>query len=119
MFHRPLLDVPDPFPSFCSTPTPTTPTSLPMTGSGDPPALLRTEDYSLTAIAECAEVARLAWGGGRYKAARGAMREQGRSNTRVASLPHVKLAPMTAPGPTGERHAIVSFAGAAQRRRLF
>ena len=32
MFHRPLLDVPDPFPSFCSTPPPTTPTSLLMTG---------------------------------------------------------------------------------------
>ena len=32
MFHRPLLDVPDPFPSFCSTPPPSTPNSLPMTG---------------------------------------------------------------------------------------
>ena len=32
MFHRPLLDVPDPFPSFCSTPPPSTPNSLLMTG---------------------------------------------------------------------------------------
>ena len=32
MFHRPLLDVPDPFPSFCSTPPPSTSTALPMTG---------------------------------------------------------------------------------------
>ena len=59
----------------------------------------------------------------RYKAARGAMREQGRSKTGIASLPHVKLAPMSAPGPTSERQehldAIVSFAGAGQRRRLF
>ena len=31
MFHRPLLDVPDPIPSFCSTTPPTTQTSLPMT----------------------------------------------------------------------------------------
>ena len=32
MFHRPLLDVPDPFPSFCSTPPPTAQTSMPTTG---------------------------------------------------------------------------------------
>ena len=33
MFHRPLLDVPDPFPFvFCSTPPPSTPTALPLTG---------------------------------------------------------------------------------------
>ena len=52
-----------------------------------------------------------------------AMREQGRSKTGIPSLPHVKLAPMSAPGPTGERQehldAIVSFAGAGRRRRLF
>ena len=29
MFHRPLLDVPDPFPSFCSTPLPSASTALP------------------------------------------------------------------------------------------
>ena len=32
MFHRPLLDVLDPSPSFRSTPPPFTPTALPMTG---------------------------------------------------------------------------------------
>ena len=51
------------------------------------------------------------------------MREQSRSKTGIASLPHVKLSPLSAPGPTGERQehldAIVSFAGAGQRRRLF
>ena len=51
------------------------------------------------------------------------MREQGRNKTGIAALPHVKLSPMSAPGPTGERQehldAIVSFAGARQRRRLF
>ena len=45
------------------------------------------------------------------------MREQGRW------LPHVKLAPMSAPRPTGERQEhldeITSIAGAGQRRRLF
>ena len=50
------------------------------------------------------------------------MREQGRSKTGVASLPHVKLAPVSAPSPTSERQkhldAIISFAGAGQRRRL-
>ena len=61
--------------------------------------------------------------GGRYKAARGAVREQGRSKTGTASLPHVKLARMSAPGPTGERQeyldAVISFVGAEQRRRIF
>ena len=42
---------------------------------------------------------------------------------RYASLPHVKLASMSAPGPTGERQehldAITAFARAGQRRRLF
>ena len=32
MLHRPVLDVPDPFRSLCSTPPPFTPTALPMTG---------------------------------------------------------------------------------------
>ena len=73
--------------------------------------------------AEGVEAARIAWVGGRYEQARSAMREQGRSKTGIASLPHVKLAPMSAPGAAGERQehldAIVSFAGAGQRRRLF
>ena len=73
--------------------------------------------------AECAEAARTAKGGGRYKLARSAMREQGWSKTDIASLLHVKLSPMSALGPTWERqehlHAIVSFAGASQRRRSF
>ena len=51
------------------------------------------------------------------------MREQGRSRTGAASLPHVKLSPTSAPGPAGERqehlNAVVSFAGAGQRRHLF
>ena len=41
----------------------------------------------------------------------------------MASLPHVKLAPMSAPGPTGERQAhldaVVACAGAGLKRRLF
>ena len=51
------------------------------------------------------------------------MREQGRSKTGIPFLPHVKLSPMSTPGPTGERQehldAIIYFAGAGQRRRLF
>ena len=43
---------------------------------------------------EQAPAARAAWGGGTYKDARNAVREQGLSKTGIASLPHVKLAPM-------------------------
>ena len=71
----------------------------------------------------CRYRCRLLLAGGRYKVARSAMREQWRSKTAIASLPNVKLARMSAPGPTGERQehldAIISFAGAGQRRRLF
>ena len=45
----------------------------------------------------------IAWCGGRHKLARSAMKEQGRSKTGIASLPHVKRSPMSAPGPTGGR----------------
>ena len=37
MSHRPLFDVPDPLPSFCSTPPPSTPNSLLMTRIKRPP----------------------------------------------------------------------------------
>ena len=51
------------------------------------------------------------------------MREQGRSKTGGATLPRVKLAPVSAPGLSGERQghldAIIASAGAGQRRRLF
>ena len=53
------------------------------------------------------------------------MRDEGAGSkqNRYRSLPHVKLSPMSAPGPSGERHehldSVVSFAGAGQRRRLF
>ena len=40
------------------------------------------------------------------------MRDQGRSRTGIASLPHVKLSPMSAPGLAGE-------AGTPGCRRLF
>ena len=54
---------------------------------------------------------------------RGAQRgSKGRNRTGIASLPHVKLSPRSALGPTTERQeqdAIFSFAGGGQRRRLF
>ena len=53
----------------------------------------------------------------KYKEARSAMREQGRSKTGLALLPHVELAPMSA--HTGERrehlNAVVAFAGAREK----
>jgi hypothetical protein len=64
-----------------------------------------------------------AWGKGDANAAKAAMREVGRNKTGQASLPHVRLAPLSAPGPTGDRQehldAVVDLAGAGQRRRLF
>ena len=55
--------------------------------------------------------------------AKAAMREIGRQKNGFASLPHVKMAPLSAPGPSGDRQehldAVVDFAGAGQRRRLF
>ena len=51
------------------------------------------------------------------------MREVGRERTGSSSIPYVKLATLSAPGPTGDRQehleAIIDFAGAAHRRRLF
>ena len=47
MFHRPLLDVPDPFPSCCFTPPPSTPTALHMTAIRSPLVVLRRKDYCL------------------------------------------------------------------------
>ena len=90
-------------------------------GTGPQPSFHRARSWN--SRHQCAEAARIVGGGGRYKLALSAMREQGRSNTGIASLPHVELSPVGAPGPTGERQehldAIVSFAGGGQRRRLF
>ena len=52
---------------------------------------------------ERAQAARAAWRAGRYKEARNATREEGRSKTGIASLLHVKLAPLRAPKRSGER----------------
>ena len=72
---------------------------------------------------ERVQAERAAWSAGRYKEARRALREQRRSKTGLGSLPHVKMAPMSVAGPTGERQvhldAIVAFAGARRRRRMF
>ena len=46
-------------------------------------------------------------------------KQPGRSNTGIGSLPHVNLAPMSAPEPMGERQshldAIIAFAGGGQK----
>ena len=53
--------------------------------------------------------------------ARSSVREQGRNRTGIASLPHVKLSPVSAPAGERQEHwdVVVSFAGAGQRTRLF
>ena len=63
----------------------------------------------------------MAWGEGDYRQAKAAMREVNRQRNGVPSLPVVRLAPMCAAGPSGERqeHDIVKFASASSRRRLF
>ena len=64
-----------------------------------------------------------AWGNGDAQAAKAAMCDVGPQKKGFASLPHVRLMPMSAPGPTGDRQehldAVVDNAGAGQRRRLF
>ena len=72
---------------------------------------------------ECAEAARIAVGGGRYKAARSAMREQEPQQNRYRVAPARQTGtPMSARGPTDERQehmdAIVSFAGAGRAEAL-
>ena len=69
---------------------------------------------------ECAQAVRVAW---RRQVQGSACNLRGQGRRKQVSLPHVKLAPMSAPGSTGERQehldAVISFAGAGQRRRLF
>ena len=51
------------------------------------------------------------------------MKEAGRQRNGAAALPQVRMAPMCAAGPSGERQEhlddIIKFAGISQRRRLF
>ena len=58
-----------------------------------------------------------------WKVQSGTERDEGaRAQQGIAFLPHIKLAPMSALGPTGERQEHLDatvFAGAGQRRRLF
>jgi hypothetical protein len=72
---------------------------------------------------ERAAASTASWGKGNAQEAKKAMREAGRQKTGHASLPYVKMAPLSAPGPSGDRQedldAVVEFAGAGQRRRLF
>ena len=60
---------------------------------------------------------------GRHTEAGKAMKEVGRRRTGLASLPHVKIAPRSAPSPTRERQehldASTAFAEPAQRPHLF
>ena len=64
-----------------------------------------------------------AWGKGDAQSAKQAVREVMRQRTGMARLPFVKIAPLSAPGPSGDRQehldAVLQFAGAGQRRRLF
>ena len=64
-----------------------------------------------------------AWGKGCFRQAKSEMRECGRQRTGIASLPHFRLKPLSAPGPTGDRQehldAITDFPGAGQRRKVF
>ena len=72
------------------------------------------------------------WGGDRYKAARSAMREQGRSKTCIASLPHVQLAcsvnvmniwtqssPSLVPGRGGVCFEALTFSRLNKQFRIF
>ena len=72
--------------------------------------------------AENAQAARVGWGGGRYTAARGVLeRTKSQQNKYRVALAR-QTGAHECSGPTGERQehvdAIISFAGAGQRRRL-
>ena len=80
-------------------------------------------DVACSTADEIRRARELAWGGGDFARANTAMKEAGRQRNGQASLPHVRIAPMCATGPSGERQGhlddIVKFAGVRQRRRLF
>ena len=79
--------------------------------------------HACPGITERTAAAGHAWGKGSRREAKAAMKDVNKQRTGLASLPHVRLAPLSAPGPTGDRmehlEAIIAFAGAGQRRRLF
>ena len=80
-------------------------------------------DGALTSSEERRQSVALAWGEGNFRQAMAAMKESQRQNNGLASLPQVRLAPLCATGPSGERQEhiddIVKFAGVCHRRRLF
>jgi hypothetical protein len=84
----------------------------------------RSENTQLAASAddERREASAVAWGKGDFRAAKAAMRDAAKQMNGFAAMPQVKVAPLSAAGPSGDRQehldAILSFAGGGQRRRL-
>lgn len=74
-----------------------------------------------TRVAEEVEAREIAWGEGDIRKPRKEMKEPRRPGG-IPSIPWAKLAPMSAPGPSGDRQEhsddIMKGAGASQRRRL-
>ena len=71
---------------------------------------------------EATEAGTCAWGAGDVDRARREMKEAGRRPGGPPGIPWVRLPPLSAPGPTGERQEhlddVMNGAGVSQRRRL-
>ena len=79
-------------------------------------------DGPCTRGVEAEEAKACAWGSGNFRQARNEMRAAGRSSDGPPNIPWVRLAPLSAAGPTGDRQEhlddVMSSAGASQKRRL-
>jgi hypothetical protein len=79
-------------------------------------------DDPLTRTTESEAAKTCAWGGGDYQRARTEMRAAGKQPDGLPCIPWVRLAPLSAPGPSGDRQEhlddVMQSAGASQKRRL-
>ncbi len=75
-----------------------------------------------TSPEECAAAAECAWGAGDVRVARTEMRNAGQQLGGNPSIPWVRLAPLSAPGPSGDRQEhlddVLNCAGVSCRRKL-
>ena len=75
-----------------------------------------------TSADEARDARECSWGGGDVRRAKAEMRQAGKTPGGLPGIPWVHMAPLSAPGPSGDRQEhlddILGGAGASQRRRL-
>jgi hypothetical protein len=78
---------------------------------------------ALSSSEEITSAQTTSWGQGDFRTAKKEMKDFRKEHDGVAALPNVRLPPLCASGPSGERQEhlddIVKFAGASHRKRLF